>query len=561
MGAFLQTLQRLGTARLAAIGGVLLLLIVFFIFIATRLTTQSFSLLYADLDLKDSGQVVQKLEAMNIPYEIKGDGSTIMVPTDQVARLRLTMAETGIPHGGSIGYELFDKSDTLGSTTFQQGVNEMRALEGELARTISSINAVENARVHLVLPKRELFSRDKQEPSASIALKIHGNSGLSKQQIAAVLNLVASAVPGLKTTRISIVDQGGNLLARGNGDTNDGFSASSSVEEQRVAYEQRISRSVEDMLERSVGMGRARVDVNADMDFDKLTVSSESFDPDGQVARSTQTQSTETESAENGGVPITVNTNLPDGQQTQGGNAAGGKNHEKHTEETTNYEISKKITSQTRETGIVKRISVAVLVDGTYDTNANGERSYQPRNTDELGSLTKLVQSAIGYDEKRGDRVEVVNMRFAQPEEIAGEPPPILFGLNKQDLFRATETLVIAVVAILVILLVIRPLVTRALETARETAMASQRMLAEQSALSAGVLPSPMGMGALPGPAGMAGTNMAVTSGEDEIESMIDISQVEGRVRASSMKKIGEIVDKHPEEAVAIIRSWMYQTT
>jgi len=558
VGAFVQTLQKFGPMRLFAIGGAGVAVIVFMIFVATRLTTQSYGLLYSDLDLKDSAQVASKLDAMNIPYQVVGDGSTIRVPVDQVARLRLTMAETGIPHGGSIGYEIFDKNDALGTTSFQQGVNEMRALEGELEKSIASINVVEQARVHLVLPKRELFSRDKQEPSASIVLKLRGAAPLSKQQIAAIQNLVASAVPSLKTNRISIIDQSGNLLARGNGDANDGYTASSNAEEQRVAYEQRVSRTVEDMLERSLGPGRARVDVNTDMDFDKLTVTSESFDPDGQVVRSTQTVNDEHANATNGDVPITVQTNLPDGAQTQGNTAGTGKDSAKRTEETTNYEISHKTTSQTRESGVVKRITVAVLVDGTYVPNATGERTYQPRTAEELASLTKLVQSAIGYDEKRGDQVEVVNMRFAVPEEAAGEPPPILFGLNKQDLFRATETLVLAVVAILVILLVVRPLVTRMLETARETALASQRMLAEQAAIGSGMLPGPMGMGALPSPAGMSGTGMALV---EEPESMIDISQVEGRVRASSMKKIGEIVDKHPEEAVAIIRSWMYQST
>ena len=559
MGAFLPTLQKLGTVRLVAIGGVAVALIIFFIFVATRLSGQSYGLLYADLDLKDSAQIVSKLDAMNVPYQVKGDGSTILVPIDQVPRLRLTMAENGIPHSGSIGNEIFDKNDALGTTSFQQGVNEMRAREGELERSIASINVVDQARVHLVLPKRELFSRDKQEPSASIVLKLRGSVPLSKQQIAAIQNLVASAVPGLKTTRISIIDQAGNLLARGDGDANAGYTASSNAEEQRVAYEQRVGREVEETLEKALGPGHARVDVNTDMDFDKLTVTSETFDPDGQVLRSTQTVNDEHSSATNGDAPITVQTNLPDGAQPQGGASGTGKDLAKRTEETNNYEISKTVKSQTRETGVVKRMSVAVLIDGTYETNANGDRTYQPRSADELDSLKKVVQSAIGYDEKRGDRVEVVNLRFVQPETLNNEPPPLLFGLTKEDLFRATSTLVLTVVAILVILLVIRPLVTRALETARETALASQRMLAEQAAIGAGVLPGPMGMGALPSPAGMGGGTALATI--DEPESMIDISQVEGRVRASSMKKIGEIVDKHPEEAVAIIRSWMYQST
>lgn len=564
LGGFVQTLQKLGMMRLAALGGVGVLMLVFFIFLATRLTSPSYGLLYSDLDPKDGAQVVAKLDSMNIAYQIRGDGSTILVPQDQVARLRLAMAETGIPHGGSIGYEIFDKSDALGSTSFQQGVNEMRALEGELERTIASLTVIDQARVHLVLPKRELFSREKQEPSASIVLKLRGSAELSKQQIAAIQNVVASAVPNLKTSRISIADQAGNLLARGNGDPNDGYTTASNAEEQRVAYEQRIARSIETMLERSVGPGHARVDVNADMDFDKLTVTQESFDPDGQVVRSTQTVNDEHENRSEGDVPVTVQTNLPDGAQTQGGANAQGKDHGKRVEETTNYEISHKTTSQTRETGVVKRISVAVLVDGTYVAGADGgERTYQPRAPEELDSLKKLVQSAIGFDEKRGDQVSLVNMRFVQPEEAANGTPPLLFGLNKEDLFRATETLVLAIVAILVILLVVRPLVTRWLEAAREMAMSSQRALAEQAAMGMGALAGPMAMGALPSPdgmgamGGMPGTGLAAR----EEESMIDISQVEGRVRASSMKKIGEIVDKHPEEAVAIIRSWMYQST
>ena len=509
--------------------------------------------------MKDSAQVVAKLDAMNVPYELRGDGTSILVPQDQVARLRLTMAETGIPHGASIGYEVFDKPEGLGTTNFVQGINEMRALEGELARTIGTISVVETARVHLVLPKRELFTRDRQEPSASIVLKIRGNTTLAKGQVAAIQNLVATAVSGLKPNHISIIDQNGNLLARGTDDPNQAFSGSSTAEEQRVAYENRLSRSVEDMLDRSIGFGHVRVDVNADMDFDKVTTNQESYDPDGQVVRSTQTMTEANQDNDSGDQPVTVQTNLPDGQTAQGGAGAGTKSKHNRNEETTNYEITKKTTSQTREAGVVKRLSVAVLVDGTYKPGEKGVRDYQARSPEELAQLTKLVQSAIGYDEKRGDKVEIVNLRFAAPDDEAAEPPAIFLGLNKADLFRASETLVLAIVAVLVILLVVRPLVTRALETARETALAQQRALAEQSMGGADALAGPMGMGALTGPGGTPGTGLAAM--DDMEESMIDISQVEGRVRASSMKKIGEIVEKHPEEAVAIIRSWMYQAT
>jgi len=557
LGSLLQTFQKLGPVRLAIIGAALIAILVFFIFVATRLTSPSLGLLYGDLDVKDSAQVVSKLEAMGVPYEIRGNGSTIMVPQDQVARLRLTMAEGGIPHGASIGFEVFDKPEGLGTTNFVQGINEMRALEGELERTIGSISIVESARVHLVLPKRELFSRDRQDPSASIVLKVRGNTTLTKGQVAAIQNLVATAVSGLRPNHISIIDQNGNLLARGTDDPNEALGGSSTAEEQRVAYENRLSRSVEEMLDRSIGYGHVRVDVNADMDFDRVTTNQESFDPDGQVVRSTQTSNEASQDTDAGDQAVSVQTNLPDGQQTQGGAGSGTKSKKTHSEETTNYEISKKTTSMVREAGVVRRLSVAVMVDGNYKLNDKGTHDYAARDPEELAQLTKLVQSAIGYDQKRGDRVEVVNLRFAAPADEVPEAPPIVLGLNKADLFRAAETLVLAIVAVLVILLVIRPLVTRALETARETALAQQRALAEQAMGGTAALAGPMGaMGALTGPDG--GTALAEL---EEEESMIDISQVEGRVRASSMKKIGEIVDKHPEEAVAIIRSWMYQAS
>ncbi len=288
MNGLLQTLRGLGSVRLAAIAGVAAAMVAFFVFLTTHIATPGMALLYSDVELRDSGQIVQKLEAMGVPYQLKGDGSQIMVPADQVARLRMTMAEAGLPHGGSIGYELFDKSDALGTSSLVQNINHVRALEGELSRTISSITAVQTARVHLVLPRRELFSRERQETSASIIVRMRGAARLAKPQVAAIQYLVASAVPGLKPTRVSIVDGDGNLLARGDGDSSDAAVACN-AEERRVTYENRLARSVEELLERTVGPGKARVDVHVDMDFDRVTTSSKSFDPDQQVARSTQT--------------------------------------------------------------------------------------------------------------------------------------------------------------------------------------------------------------------------------------------------------------------------------
>jgi flagellar M-ring protein FliF len=475
-----------------------------------------------------------------------------------VARLRMTVAEAGLPRGGSVGYELFDKSESLGTSSFVQNVNQVRALEGELARTISSIGAIQAARVHLVLPRREMFSREKPEPSASIALKLRGAEKLGKGQIAAIQHLVAAAVPGLKPARISIVDQEGALLARGTG--NDAQDGAGNAEEMRAAYESRLGHTVEELLERSLGPGKVRVEARAEMDFDRITTNQESYDPDGQVVRSTQTVSESNDSAEAGDQPVTVANNLPDAQNQRG--SSGGRSKTARNEETINYEIGKKVTSHVREAGVVRRLSVAVLVDGTYAAGADGARSYQPRTPEELQQITTLVRSAIGFDQQRGDVVEVVNLRFAGAgEEIRAEAPPGGFlGLGKDDFFRIGETAVLVVLGILTMLLVVRPMLSRITATSPALALAGAggetRLLTDQSGGAQAALPPPSGLpaiaggGAAPGPGGQT---------LEAVEQMIDLSRVEGRVRASSVKKVGEIVEKHPEEAVAILRSWMYQ--
>jgi flagellar M-ring protein FliF len=550
VNGLLATLRNLGPARLGAVGLVLATTIGFFVFLSGRLATPSYGLLYGDLDLRDSGQIVQKLDAMNVPYQLRGDGAQILVPTDQVARLRVAMAETGLPHGGSVGYEIFDKSEALGTSNFVQNVNHLRALEGELARTIGSIAAVQGARVHLVLPKRELFSRERQEPSASIVLKTRGGDRLGKTQVGAIQHLIAAAVPGLHPGRVSIVDSEGNLLARGIDDAS-GQSGGANSDEVRVSTETRLSRSVEDMLERSLGPGKVRAEVHAEMDFDRVTTNSESYDPNGQVVRSTQTTSEQSDSSDSGEQPVTVANNLPETQNNK--SASGGRTKNGRNEETVNYEITKTVKSHVREGGSIKRLSVAVLVDGTYAVAADGSKTYQPRPADELKQLTTLVRSAIGFNADRGDTVEVVNLRFITPEEPAVAAPDGYFGMSKSELLRAGEPVALAIVGLLVMLLVVRPLIGRILEAAST---------APRNALS-----GPEGQRLLTGPVGTAVAGvptgvpaMAVPTGSpDAVDQMIDISQVEGRVRASSIKKIGEIVEKHPEEAVAIVRSWMYQ--
>lgn len=544
MNAFLQSLRNLGPARLAAMVGVAVGMIGFIIFIAARVSSQPMELLYGDLETADAGRVAQKLDGLKIPYEVRGN--QIFVPADQVGKLRMQLAEQALPSsGGSVGYEIFDKSDPLGSTSFMQNLNLVRALEGELSRSIKTVGNVKSARVHLVMPRREMFSREVQEPSASIILKMNGSGRLNAQQVAAVQHLVAAAVPRLQPSRISIVDDRGTLLARGFED--DKQLMNRNAEEMRISYEQRLARQIEDLLEKTVGFGKVRAEVRADIDFDQLVVNEEKFDPESQVVRSTRTITEDVQGQDSESLPVTVGQNLPDTNANTAG-ATKTQNKEARNDELVNYEISKKVIKQVRETGVVKRLSVAVLIDGMYNGSGT-ERAYEARKQEEMEQIATLVRSAIGFDEKRGDQVDVVNMKFAEGDGEVEKGIDLIFGFEQAQIMRMVEMLVLAVVAILVVLLVVRPLVTRAFEAAPMAAgEAGRKLLAEP-----GMAPALSGPGMPPAP----GVPM-----EEEVESLdelIDIDKVEGRVKASSIKKIGEIIEKHPEEALSIIRNWMYQ--
>ena len=292
-----------------------------------------------------------------------------MVPKDRVARLRMKLAECGLPKGGGVGYEIFDKSDALGATTFVQNINHLRALEGELSRTIRSIDRVQAARVHLVLPERPLFSRDKVDASASIVLKVRG--ALEPQQVRAIRHLVASAVNGLKPERVSVIDETGKLLADGAAQDNPlsgaerRMNASLPTKTACAARSRHIVSSV-------VGPGHARVQINADFDVNRITQTSDKFDPDGRVVRSSQTreeQSATSDSREGSRCPSAPNCPAADQQQPAD---AGKGDQSKKTEEIVNYEISRTTKTEVIEAGRVNRISAAVLVDGIYSQERQG---------------------------------------------------------------------------------------------------------------------------------------------------------------------------------------------
>ncbi|MEA2931127.1 MAG: flagellar M-ring protein FliF, partial [Hyphomicrobiales bacterium] len=430
-------------------------LVAVFGFIILRVTAPQMAPVFTDLTAEDSAAVVKDLERQGIAYELKNDGAIIMVPRDRLTRVRMKLAESGLPKGGGVGYEIFDKSDTLGATSFVQNINHLRALEGELVRTIKALDRVQAARVHLVLPERPLFSRDKIVPSASIVLRVRG--ALEAAQVRAIRHLVASAVNGLKPQRVSIVDESGRLLADGMTATDSTHEGAS--EDRRTAYEQRLRQQIESVVSSVVGPGRARVQLSADFDFNRITETFDRFDPEGRVLRSSQTRE-ESSGTANSESPVTVGTELPGATPPQGNPTP--RDNSRKSEEIVNYEISRTTKTEVTEGGRIKRVSAAVLVDGSYTKNDKGETTYQPRAKEELDRIAALVRTAIGFDQKRGDQVEIVNLRFADaPATPIQEPAGFLSFLQftKDDLMRAIELVVMALLGLVVVLFVVRPLV------------------------------------------------------------------------------------------------------
>lgn len=539
----LDFVRTLGAARLAAMAAVTSALVAFFAFLILRVTAPQMTLLFTDLAPGDSGAIVKELERQGIAFELRGDGSSILVPKDQVARLRVKLAEAGLPKGGGVGYEIFDKSDVLGATTFVQNINRLRALEGELARTIRSIERVQAARVHLVLPERPLFSRETFEPSASIVLKVRGS--LEPQQVRAIRHLVATAVNGLKPDRISIVDEAGQLLADGSAEAGAAGVGLSGFERQQ-AFERRLREQIESIVTSVVGPGRARVQLTADFDLNRITQTSDRYDPEGRVVRSSQTREEQSLSGDREG-QVTVANELP-GAAGRGGDNATVREQNRKSEEIVNYEISRTTKTEVIEGGRVKRISAAVLVDGIYSKNEKGESVYQPRSQEELDRIAALVRTAIGFDESRGDRVEVVNLRFAEaPAPLVGESSEwtSFFAFTKADVMRWAEMGVLAVLATLVLLFVVRPLVRRIITPEERPALAQ----VETPALAAPA--------AAAQPIAAAEQSAQLAS---DTAKMIDIAQVRGQLHAQSIQKLGELADRNPHETVAIIRQWLHET-
>ena len=433
------------------------------VLIAVLLWTQQadMQVLFAKLSPEDANTIIERLDELKVSHEIAGGGTTVLVPSSQVHDLRLKLAGDGLPAGGGVGFEIFDRS-SIGMSDFVQKLNYRRALQGELARTIAQIAEVVRARVHLAMPERRLFATDEERARASVVLSLRGDQALDKSQVRGIVHLVASSVEGLQPADVTVVDGHGRLLSRMS-DEGPGHMSGSQLEFQRT-FEHDLETRVQTMLERIVGMNKAVVRVSSTLNFRQVEYTDETYDPDSQVVRSEQRTQEKTSEANGhiGGVPG-VASNVPGGESAQA--ESGSTNKSQIKNETFNYEINRRVSRIIEPSGTVQKLSVAVLVDGTYKTapGAGGgaplDKQYVPRSEEEMTRIEGIVKKAIGFSAERGDQVEVVNVQFGFGEDAPVGAEAESASTLVRDWARYVRYGVGATLFLLVLFFVARPLV------------------------------------------------------------------------------------------------------
>jgi flagellar M-ring protein FliF len=403
-------LAKLGAMAVAAVSVLLLLG-----WVASR-SGEPTGLLYSGLDPAEAGRIGQRLDELKIPYQASGDGTTILVPQSQVAHTRMELAASGLPHQGGVGYELLDSQSPMNMTSFMQRVQRLRALEGELARTIATLNGVRTARVHVVPSERETFSRETPKATASVAVVMTGAMRLSPAQAAAIRVLVAGAVSGLQQEDVSVLDPSGIVLAA---DSNAAL-IGGRIAELKANAEQAMQRSLMGLIEPLVGPGKVRVVASVDIDSSHEISREEKYDPLSQIERSKQTQADQdsSDSTKPRDQPVSVGQNLPNPPAAQTPNPEKTTSSSSHNGQTINYEIGSTKMERVREPGEIKRLTVAVVVDGVLDDKG----VFQPRPKEELDRIADLVRSAVGFDAKRGDSVVVDTLRFVVTDQSGSGP-------------------------------------------------------------------------------------------------------------------------------------------
>lgn len=438
--------------------------------------TPNYGLLYGNLNDKDTGGVIEALTKSNIPYKIDEGSGAVMVPAKQVHEARLKLAGQGLPRGTGVGFELMDEKPAFGNTQFQEIARYQRAIEGEIARSIMTLSNVQSARVHLALPRQSAFIREREQPSASVLLNLYSGRAIEPDQVSAIVHLVASSVPNLLTGRVTVIDQKGKLLT--SSDATRDLSNSSNQLEYRRKMEESYARRIEEILTPITGTGSVKAQVTADVDFTITETARESYNPQGQLVRSEQTaEEINNGGASAGGIPgalsnqppgaasVPETTAKPPAGQKPAGNTAQVQAQAANTSNATvntskratrNYELDKTISHTKQPTGNIRRLSVAVVVDDIVNTSKSGKITRTARKPEDLARMTSLAKEAVGFDEKRGDSVNVTNAAFSTP---AAASPVAEAPLWKQEwLWDIARQIGGGLLALIVLLMVVRPL-------------------------------------------------------------------------------------------------------
>lgn len=531
-------LRGFGPRRLAIMGGVAALVVAVVVIGSVYLNRPAYETLYVGLERSDVNQIGLVLGEAAIEFDVASDGTTVLVAAGKTAQARMLLAEKGLPTSSNAGYELFDKVGSLGLTTFMQEITRVRALEGEIARTIQSIAGIRAARVHIVMPERASFRREEQQPSASVVIRAAGDDG--RRAASAIRQLVAAAVPALSSENVTVLDSSGVLLASGDDPANNSLNRSIGIEQ---TVESRIEDNIRRALAPYLGTDNFRASVSADVNTDTRQIEETIFDPESRVERSVQVVRANDQSNQRSATtPTTVEQNLPEAPDQPPTEGPQSSEQSERREETTNFEINSKRIATVSNGYEVSKLSIAVVVNSSRLSSILGEGATAAQIEERVAGIRSLVASAAGLDESRGDIVNVTAVEFIDELEPVGTAAGFLDTLGRQ-----LGTLINAAAFIVVVFLVtwfgVKPMVAT-LNAPPEAAEAPSFEEVRKS------LPQPSAQPALADASGEGASAVAETDIGDELRS---------KLRPAPQERLARMVDLNEERTAQILRKWARQ--